>query len=502
MAVNTPHPEYNQNICKWTRCRTVLGGEDEVKAAGEVYLPKLDDQDTADYNAYRLRALFFNATSRTVDSFVGMIFRVDPVEKIPDSLKDFIADATLQGQSWSDYEKAITREIIGIGRAGTLIDWSDEGRPFCCMYRAEQILNWKTRRINGKTMLSMVVLQEEVDASEFPEAATEPKTKVAPVMPTGTVNIAGETGPDKALGSTDKRGDEFEHQTVTQFRVLKLNDEGGALVYTVELWQKRQRKWQAIQTMTPQRKAKAISEIPFVFHGPNNLLPTVDRPPVDDIAIVNLSHYRSSADLEHGRHFTGLPTAYAAGFDTNKTFKIGSTVAWVSSEASAKAGYLEFTGQGLKALDTALEQKERQMAVLGARMLEKEKASAEAADTLRMKQTGEQASLAQIALTAGESFELIIRWALWWNGAADSDFAATKDLAEIELNSDFNPTDMNPQLITAIVGAVQAGLMSRDSAVYALKRGEMINPARTVEEELELIDAQPMPKAGGEPKPL
>lgn len=473
-----------------------MGGEDAVKAAGDIYLPKLGDQSTDEYGAYKMRAMFFNATGRTVESFVGMIFRKDPTEKIPDSLKSFVEDATLQGQSWIDYEKTILREVIAIGRSGTLIEWSaDEAKPYACNYQAEQVINWKTKRIKGRTVLSMVVLEEQVDGNEVATAGTEktqtaqPDNKTlstkAPKPMRAGYDVTNQTGPEAA------KTDEFDENKIPQIRVLKLIQEGEQVVYVVEIWQKEKDKaYRLIDTIRPQRKGKPIESIPFVFHGPNNLLPFVDRSPVEDIVSINLSHYRSSADLEHGRHFTGLPTAYAAGFDTKQAYKIGSATAWVSSEPNAKAAYLEFTGQGLQALDKALEQKERQMAVLGARMLEQEKKGVETEAVLQMKQTGEQSSLSQIARTAGESLELVLRWALWWQGAADSVFADTEKSVEVKLNQDFNASDMSPQLITAIIAAVQAGILTKDSAVTALKRGELVSSARTVEEELALLETE------------
>jgi len=71
MAVNSTHPDYDAALASWQRARNVIGGEDPVKAAGELYLPRLTGQSDDEYNAYRARASFFNATSRTGDGCVG-----------------------------------------------------------------------------------------------------------------------------------------------------------------------------------------------------------------------------------------------------------------------------------------------------------------------------------------------------------------------------------------------------------------------------------------------
>lgn len=502
--VTTQHPQYLASTHKWQRARDVTGGEDRVKAAGALYLPKLTDQTEDEYNAYRDRALFFNATSRTVEAFTGMIFRKEPTEELPAELDQFKADANLHGQSFFDYEKAIIREVLTVGRAGTLVDWSDdEARPYVAQYEAEQILNWKTGRVGGKTVLTLVVLKESVDADEIRRLEGKtwqtPAAKKPDVKRSGgkTFNTRAETGP----ADGGEQAGEFKHTMKEQIRVLRLDQTGAAPVYTVDIWRKDAAgKFEKVLTIIPKRR-EAVPLIPFVFHGPNNLLPDVDRPPIDDIAVINLSHYRSSADLEHGRHFTGLPTVFAAGFDANKTYRIGSAAAWVSTDVQAKAGYVEFTGQGLDSLVKALEQKEQQMAVLGARMLQQEKRVAETENTALLRTTGEQASLSQIAITASESFAMIYRLALWWKSAADSTLEDVGEKVTVELNTDFNPTQMPPALVSALVSAAQQGYLSKDSVVTQLKRGELVGGNRSVEEELKLIE-ETMPDLTGEGKNL
>lgn len=72
MPVNTTHAEYEGMAGSWARVRDVLAGEDAVKAAGVKYLPKLDIQEDEDYDAYKERASFFNATARTLAGYVGI----------------------------------------------------------------------------------------------------------------------------------------------------------------------------------------------------------------------------------------------------------------------------------------------------------------------------------------------------------------------------------------------------------------------------------------------
>ena len=61
--MNSTHFEYEASLAGWSRARDVIAGEDAVKAAGELYLPRLDMQRDADYAAYLMHTSFYNATA-------------------------------------------------------------------------------------------------------------------------------------------------------------------------------------------------------------------------------------------------------------------------------------------------------------------------------------------------------------------------------------------------------------------------------------------------------
>src|SRR6516162_3328274 len=106
MPANSTHTDYDANLPAWLRARDVIAGEDAVKFGGEKYLPRLDSQTDDEYAAYKSRACFFNATGRTRDGFIGLLFRRDPEVKLPDksagvgsALHTFAADVDLMGTS-------------------------------------------------------------------------------------------------------------------------------------------------------------------------------------------------------------------------------------------------------------------------------------------------------------------------------------------------------------------------------------------------------------------
>src|SRR5687768_16042527 len=150
MPVNSTSADYDENVDAWLRIRDVLAGDSAIKRAGEKYVARLDSQTDEEFRAYVERGFFYNATSRTVSGYVGMIFRRDPVLQLPDksialhpALGEFTNDVDLLGTTLDSYARDIVEEVVSLGRTGTLIDWQgeQENRAYLSMYAAESILN-------------------------------------------------------------------------------------------------------------------------------------------------------------------------------------------------------------------------------------------------------------------------------------------------------------------------------------------------------------------------
>jgi len=145
MPVDSTHPDYDASLPAWLRARDVFAGEDAVKTAAEKYLPRLDCQDDKEYLAYKNRASFFNASARTADGFVGLIFRRDPTFKLPDAgagvgaaLTEFVEDADMLGTSLTAFTKKTrhgNRQCRSCRHAGRLERESGATRLCRCLFR-------------------------------------------------------------------------------------------------------------------------------------------------------------------------------------------------------------------------------------------------------------------------------------------------------------------------------------------------------------------------------
>lgn len=474
--VNTTHPIYDKLKARWAMVRDAVEGEWAIKAAKEVYLPKLLGTGETEYDGYILRALFLEATRRTLQGLVGMIMQKSPQIEAKDGTKEiFLKSVTKSGMSMNGFASVVLQEVIMLNKYGILADLPDrisaETEPWLVGYNAESILNWEFITIDGKSVPSRIVLQEEWHVHD----------------------------PD----------DRFKQEFKDQWRVLELVDGVFAqrsmnediplpdipatqdFVYRVQVWRKRSDtdtkgttdEFILWSETFPAHLGTAIDRIPFVIVTAEDEDKEDQKPPLEGLASVNISHYRSSADLEHGRHFTALPTPYVIGLSQQQSLTIGSAKAWIVEGVNAsevEIGMLEFTGKGLASLETAMSEKESQMARLGSRLMEAEKKSSESFETHRLKSAGENSILASIANGVSGGLNEALDWMELWDPSLGE--------ISIQLNTEFVSIPISAQELTAFISALQSGKMSFKVFYFNMQERGMYPEDHTEEDELKLLE--------------
>lgn len=430
MGIDSTHPLYNETSDKWTRVRDSFLGSDAIKTKGELYLPKLGSQEKTEYDAYVLRAMYVNAIKNTVQGLVGAVMRVDPVIDAPERIMELAEDITGTGVSLNDFISNMLSEQLLMGRQGVLIDRTEE-RAYLSGYTTEQMTNW---------MEDTIVLKETY--------------------------IHNSTS------------DPYEMEYLVQYRELLIDEDGKFLV---RIWREKN-GWEIVEEIYPTKVGQALDEIPFIALSGNELNMNPTQPPLMSLVDTNLSMYRTSADLEHGRHFTALPTPYVTGIDADSELRIGSGSAWILPDSSSKAGYLEFTGQGLTALEKAVEEKRSIMAGLGASLLQTQKQGVESAESIRLRQNSEASVLVGAVLSVQEGIAKALSIMAEWEGVSGE--------IEVTLNTDFVDTKILPEELTALMGAWQSGAISHETFLHNMKKGEILPEEVTVEDEKDRIDVQ------------
>ena len=431
------HPDYIYKLPDYMKIRDCFKGERAVKDAGVTYLPKLTGQAQADYDNYKFRALFFPITGKTVTSMVGLAVAKPPKVTFPDLMEAYFKD-TEESFQFTEFYVSLFTEVVLMGRYGVLIDAPKnfEGDPLPVPYIAENIVNWDFDD-NGK--LIMLLLREFVKV---------------------------------------KGKEKFEISDECRYRHCFIDVDG---LYKVEVLDDDLKPTGPV--IVPTFSGEAIDYIPWTPFGSSGVHMTVDKPPMQDISTINISHYLSSADLEWGRHMVGLPTPVVSGVDSGTSLKIGGTAAWILPVVEAKAYYLEFTGQGLQTLEKAMTEKVGLMASVSARMIDNSTRGSEAAETVRLRYMSESASLIHIiaAIEAGA--------VMMYNMLAKLKKAGGSVL--IQFSREILGVGITFRDLDVMFQAYLNGSLSKESLLYNLRRLDALDPNRTDAQELDAIRNPP-----------
>lgn len=422
-----PNPAYAEYAPSWQLMRDTFAGEDDVKKAGEKYLPMksgiaaIQSQQVkqAAYNMYRTRAEVPELVAPTVRGAVGVMLGEPAEIELPAQMEHLRERATLDGLGLEALHRRMAIEVMTTGRYGLLAGIAD-GVPHLSGYVAESIVSW-----DGDDYISL-----------------------------------NETG----LVRNRDTGDWDE---VEKYRVLTLED--GRFVARV--WVKGTSGWTVDdEAEAADPRGRALDFIPFVFVGTNDLTPAPDDVPLYGLGKLVIRVYRLDADYVWGLHMTSEPTPWVNGFSDpeNQTVPttIGSAKLWVLPEG-AEAGYLEFSGPGLSAQKSAIDDSMDRAAQFGAQVIQMG-ASAESGEALKLRAASQTATLTTIAQTTASGLEQALRNIAVWIGANPDDVTVTPNL-------EFFDRTLTPDEARAIWEGWLAGVYDWRVALDRLKRGNWVD---------------------------
>jgi len=433
MGVDTKHKLYTANETNWKFMRDCIEGDTAIKANGKTYVPMLSGQSTDEYKAYVGRPYFEGYTQRVLDGLTGLMFAKTPTVEAPTQLEALFPNFNLNGSTLTDYVQDISNENVGLGRVGALVDMGQDGtqnRPYATVYKTETIGNWRYKNINNQNTLVMVDL-EEIEQNWT---------------------------------------DEFTAEDVVIYRVLRLTDEG---IYEQHIYKPDGEQTYSVtptEIITPLMNGKPLVYIPFVPFTPEKLVIEPAKPPLLDLARVNVAHFKLNVDYYHGMHFTALPTPYGVGIQQkdNESFSIGSTAFNFYSNPQAKLAFLEFEGKGLETLENEKEKLIDSMVVLGSNMLQGKQDRAEATATVSMRNAGQNASLVSTADTISRGITKILEIMSEWMGVSGD--------ISYKLNTDYNLTEISPQLLKELITGQAINTIPLRVVYDSLVDGEIIDP--------------------------
>lgn len=426
---------YHAMMHSWQIMQDTTGGTPKLREKGIAYLPK-EPAEKEDPYFYRLRrAVFFNAVDLTLAGLVGMVFRNDPklAENVPELIRGKEAEgedgAAVEGQ-WENVDNAgthgavFTKELftdaMRDGHAAILVDmppaleegstFADEQaagrRPYWVSYCADQIINWRTKVVNGQTMLDLIV---------FKECSKEP---------------------DGDYGEKD----------VTRYRVLT----PGQWALFIETKGENGQK-QIVPDPDNPGGPTSLTEIPvaIVYSRKKGILES--QPPLIDLAYTNIAHYQKYSDFSIYMHIASRPILCRRGADPNKPVTtIGPfTVFDVATEGDV--WYAETTGAALAGAAQDIKDLEERMSIMGLSLLVKRTGGPITATEEKGDQIEESSDLATAARSLKDGVELALKYhAQYLNPKADTG-------GNIDLGAALDVQELTPEEMTVWTNMVAAG---------------------------------------------
>lgn len=446
MGIDAKHPSLESIEHQYGTTSDFVDGEDEVKSKGVKYLPKLSGQTENEYQSLKNRAIFFPVTSKTCAGLLGAVFYKEPEVSLPARISYLKAKAAANGASMSDLAVQLVKGMLEYGRVGLFVDRpADGGAPYLVAYDGDDITNWDVTDPD-----KFIVLEEEI-------FARDPKDKYT-------------------LVETE------------QYRELTFDADGN---YIVNVWREvkdpktKKETWQIVETSQPTKAGRLMRELPFACATPDGLTFDVVKPPLYDLASVNLKHYMFSASYSDAVHTVCYPTPYIAAeidnSDGKLTFNLGAKSAWVLP-AGSSAGFVEVDGKSLEHAEKMLDRLENMAISIGARFVTQSKISTgvETAKGSEIRESQATEMLSSILVAT----EALLNWGAKtcaeWEGADPTEVS-------VKLNKDLVRTNLDANMVNALMAAYLKGGLSAEALYKAFNESNLYPIDSTFETEFASI---------------
>lgn len=429
--------------------RALMGGTKAMRAAGREYLPQEIAESDAGYKVRLARSFLFNGYRKTVRDMAGKVF-AKPIavgDDVPPKIAEMLTNIDLAGRDLDVFAHAVLTDAMAEGISYILVDMDQaptrtltqeearrlNRRPWVVHVKARQMIGWRSETIAGVDTLTQVRFSEEV---------------------------------------TEADG-EFGEKPVKQVRAFTRTVNG--VEWSVWREDEKSKEW-----VVHQSGRTTISDIAFCPVYVSRAGFMAGYPPLADLAEVNLSHWQSQSDQRNILHVARVPILFGSGFESGTPIEIGAGRMVTASDPNAKMQYVEHSGAAIESGRTDLKDLEFQMQTLGLELLIP-RPGGQSATGAAIDQAKMHAPLAMMANALQDALEQALEFMARYSDI-NADLAGT-----LTVNTDFGVSMRDAGDITALLGAVNAGVISRATFIREMKRRGVIADDVDEDEEFQRV---------------
>lgn len=393
---------------RWHLINSLIGGTEEMRRQGEMYLTRHGREYESDYNERLKRSILINYFDLTLSTLSGKPFTEPlqfgddmpseirgmpeeaPSAKSEDATKDvslvggWIEDIDLEGNHVDQFAARVFRDGVAKGythilvdspskepgRTYTLKDEQDEGiRPYFVHIPPENVIAANCVRQNGHEILTHIRWYE---AGTKREGFAEVETVSIRAM---TLTIDSKSGIRKV--------------NVERFEKIPGKTGGSA------------KSWQKVDV-----KQTDLAYIPiFTFYAKRDGF-MVSKPPLLDLAYMNVLHYQRYSDHMNALTVATFPILAASGVapEDAANVTIGPRNVLTLEDPNSKYYYVEHAGIALTTSKDNLTDLENQMGLYGASLLRK-RPDRETATSRSIEEKNTSSDLQRMALGFKDTLE-------------------------------------------------------------------------------------------------
>ena len=366
----------------WEIMKAVSEGTEYLRENSEAFLPLEPREDYTAYMARVNRAVFSPFTQRLIRAATGLVLR-KPITLIGDPYWTEMFKMDVDGckSDLDEYARRILMCSLTYGQSHILVDYpapsgavslaeerAQDRRPYWIEVDPNNLYGWRLDRESNYGNLIQVRLAEK---AVLPDGAFGEKVfEQIRVIEPGKYRVFRKTDQiDEMYDLADNSyAGEFDAQTTgEEYKEV----ESGEF---------------------------SLGEIPLVTIYSGKTENLVSKPPLLDIAYLNLAHFQRQADLIHSLHVASQPMLVMEGYD-DQTKDVAISVNYaMATQPGNKVYYVEPASSAFDAQSAEIKELQMQMATLGISTLSQQKFVAESADARRLDRVDTNSMLAMVSM--------------------------------------------------------------------------------------------------------
>ena len=439
----------------WEIMKAVTYGTEYLRENSEAFLPLEPREDYDAYLSRVNRSVFSPYTQRLVRAATGLILR-KPITVLGDPYWTdvFVKDVDGCGSDLDEYARRLLICALTYGHSNTLVDFpaptgarslaeerNQNRRPYWIEVDPANIYGWRLdREVNyGKLIQVRIAEQAVVPEGDFGEKVFDQIRVIEP----GQYKIFRKKETTKDMYTQDESfAGNFDSPA---------NEKDYELVESGEF---------------------SLGEIPLVTVYAGKTDTMTSKPPLLDIAYLNLAHFQRQADLIHSLHVASQPLLVMEGWDDQTKDMAISVNYAMATQPGNKVYYVEPAASAFEAQAAEIQELQLQMATLGISTLSQQKFVAESADARRLDRVDTNSMLSMVSLDLEQKVQKAFNLSADYLGL---------EPPEIKISRDFDIERLIGQDITALTSLFDQQVIDREEFRDILVQGEVLPNANETE---------------------